>query len=193
MLKQRVLTALVLIPLVLWLVLFSPLDLFAVSMMLTIALAANEWGMLCGLSGVKKVVYSASLLVLMLLAWFSGQVVDYGNLLWTVSAVWLLMTIWLIVQRAELKSHNGINPGGLLLGAVLLFVAWFAVVEIRRIEEVGSELVMILLLMIWIADSAAYFSGMALGKRKLSPKVSPGKSWEGLIGVCWVLPYLAIS
>jgi phosphatidate cytidylyltransferase len=182
MLKQRILTALVLVPLALWVVLFASHEVFAWVMMAVIAIAAHEWGMLCGLSGISQSVFAAVGVLLMVIAWNATQPLDYQLLLWIVSAVWSGLTLWLILQRSELKSHRGIFYPGLIIGMSLLFVAWFAVVQIHGIENHGSHLMMALLLMIWIADTGAYFAGRAFGRRKLSPKVSPGKSWEGVIG-----------
>lgn len=182
MLKQRVITALILAPLALWVVLFASHEVFAFVMMGVIGIAAYEWAMLCGLAGLRQVAFALLALLLMLLAYSSGQIVDYQLLLWVVSATWSGLTLWLIVQRSELQPHQGIFYPGLLVGLALLFVAWFSVVQIHAIETYGSQLVMALLLMIWIADTGAYFAGRQFGKRKLSPKVSPGKSWEGVIG-----------
>ncbi|MBT8438810.1 MAG: phosphatidate cytidylyltransferase [Gammaproteobacteria bacterium] len=182
MLKQRVLTALILAPLALWVVLFASHEVFAFVMMGVIAVAAHEWGMLCGLSGLRQTAFAITSLLLMLLAYSSGQTLDYQLLLLVVSATWAGLTLWLIVQRSELEPHQGVFYPGLLIGLALLFVAWFSVVQIHAIEAYGSHLVMALLLMIWIADTGAYFAGRQFGKHKLSPKVSPGKSWEGVIG-----------
>jgi phosphatidate cytidylyltransferase len=182
MLKQRVLTALILAPLALWVVLFASHEVFAWVMMGVIALAAHEWGMLCGLSGIRQVAFAGVILLLMLLAYTADQTLDYQLLLWVVSATWAGLTLWLIVQRSDLPAHIGVFYPGLLIGLALLFVAWFSVVRIHAIESYGSQLVMALLLMIWIADTGAYFAGRKFGRHKLSPKVSPGKSWEGVIG-----------
>jgi phosphatidate cytidylyltransferase len=182
MLKQRILTALILAPLALWVVLFASHEVFALVMMAVITIAAYEWGMLCGLSGVARLAFAATGVLLMYISWSSLQPVDYQLLLWIVSGVWAGLTLWLILQRSELKLHHTIFYPGLVIGLSLLFVAWFAVVQIHSIDDFGSHLVMFLLLTIWIADTAAYFAGRQFGKRKLSPKVSPGKSWEGVIG-----------
>jgi len=182
MLKQRILTALILAPLALWVVLFASHEVFTYVMMGVIAVAAYEWGMLCGLSGIRQTAFAFFSLILMLLAYSYDQAVDYQLLLLVVSATWAILTLWLILQRSELEPHHGVFYPGLLIGLALLFVAWFSVVQIHAIESHGSHLVMILLLMIWIADTAAYFSGRQFGRHKLSPRVSPGKSWEGVIG-----------
>jgi phosphatidate cytidylyltransferase len=65
---------------------------------------------------------------------------------------------------------------------IVLIPTWLAVVALHESGEQGPLLVMYLLSLIWVADSGAYFSGRAWGKRKLAPSVSPGKSWEGVGG-----------
>ena len=57
-----------------------------------------------------------------------------------------------------------------------------SMVLIRNNPDYGSEFVLYIILIIWFADSGAYFAGRALGKNKLIPKVSPGKTWEGVAG-----------
>lgn len=182
MLRQRVITALLLLPLVLWLVLFADTTVFAVVSMLVFALTAHEWAGLNGLSNWPSLLFSLLLLGLMSTAWLAGTDVDYRLLMGVVSVGWLGLTLWLILQRNSLQERSGIFAGSLLLGFVLLFVAWFAVIEVRGMEPYGTYLLLALLLLIWIADTAAYFTGRAIGRHKLSPCVSPGKSWEGVLG-----------
>jgi len=74
----------------------------------------------------------------------------------------------------------GVWPAALRLsGGLLLFAcAWLALVQAR---QVGLEFLLSVLTLVWMADIAAYFGGKALGRRKLAPTVSPGKTWEGAI------------
>jgi phosphatidate cytidylyltransferase len=65
-----------------------------------------------------------------------------------------------------------------LAGFIVLLPTWLA---LSRLQNSGA-LLLILLAVIWIADSAAYFTGRSMGKRKLAPAISPGKTWEGVIG-----------
>ena len=69
----------------------------------------------------------------------------------------------------------------LAIGLVVLVGAWLALVELRALPA-GSELILWLFIVVWSADIGAYFAGRALGRRKLAPNVSPGKTWEGAIG-----------
>jgi phosphatidate cytidylyltransferase len=81
----------------------------------------------------------------------------------------------------------------LLLGLVLLWVGWLALVQARALS---ANFVLSALCIVWMADIAAYAAGRAFGRRKLAPSISPGKSWEGvaggvvgvvLLGVVWTL------
>ena len=103
MLWQRVITALVLIPLVLWLVLFADSTIFTLAMMVVISIAAYEWGMLSGLSGGQKFIYAGLMLLLMFAI---RQYLPSTNYLWlllAVSAVWLALTIKLIFQKVPVE------------------------------------------------------------------------------------------
>ena len=182
MLKQRIITALVLIPLVLWLVLFTDTQIFSLAMMAVITLAASEWAMLSGLNGFGRIAFALLSLLLMLAAWQFIDLSAYPILLVIVSLIWLLLTVRLILQKQPVEQKQGVNLFSLIQGAFLLLIAWFAVTEIHAIEQHGPQLVLLMMIMIWIADSAAYFSGRFLGKHKLSPQVSPGKTWEGVAG-----------
>lgn len=66
-----------------------------------------------------------------------------------------------------------------LVGVVVLVPTWLAIVQLRSVDP---WLLVGLMGVVWIADSAAYFSGKALGKHKLAPAISPGKTWEGVAG-----------
>ena len=64
-----------------------------------------------------------------------------------------------------------------MLGLLLLWTAWLAILNAR---QVGINFLLSIFCIVWMADIAAYFGGRALGKRKLAPTISPGKSWEGV-------------
>lgn len=182
MLKQRILTALVLIPIVLWLVLFADTQIFSFAMMAVISIAAYEWAMLSGLSGLKQFFFAVVTLSIMLFVWFSVRDVNSQLLMAAVSVIWIGLTISLIAQKKPVEAQEGVSYSALLTGCLLLVIAWLAVIQIHAIEHFGKHLVLALMVMIWIADSAAYFSGRLFGKHKLSPQVSPGKTWEGVAG-----------
>jgi phosphatidate cytidylyltransferase len=65
---------------------------------------------------------------------------------------------------------------------VVLVPLWTAILVLHDSGDEGPYILLFLLVLIWIADSGAYFTGMRWGKRKLAPIISPGKSWEGVLG-----------
>ena len=79
-------------------------------------------------------------------------------------------------------SKAAFQPFILALGLLLLTAAWQALVSLHQLTDIGPQLTLGLLILIWIADSAAYFTGKAFGRRKLAPVLSPGKTLEGMAG-----------
>ncbi len=182
MLKQRLITAAILIPLALWLVLFAPMQVFTPVMMLIVAMAAFEWAMLSGLDKHSRYVFAGVMLVVLLIAeTYSDRLLSLP-LMGALSLIWLIVTLSLIFRSQPLPASKGIAWGALLSGMIFLTGAWLAIVDLRAQPEFGADILMSMLLLIWIADSGAYFAGRRFGKNKLSLHVSPGKSWEGVIG-----------
>ena len=183
-LKFRLLTALALIPPAVAGVLFLPTPWLATLLGLVVALGALEWARLGGLSGGVPswllVAYQLALL------WLVDALSAYPGL--TLLALglcvgwWLGVGITLALRRTPVAVDRRVRPV-LLIGAPLLTaMAWVSVVRLHAVPDLGPRLVLSLLVLIWVADSAAYFAGRALGRRKLSPMVSPGKTLEGLAG-----------
>lgn len=69
-----------------------------------------------------------------------------------------------------------------IAGVLILLPAWYCLVQLQALEPQGKELVLFVMLLVWTADIGAYFSGRRWGRRKLASRVSPGKSWEGVLG-----------
>ena len=183
MLKQRIITAIVmlaiLLPALFW---PSPVP-FAVVSLLLIAAGGWEWGKLNGLDQNGSVVLAAVCLVLCALAWYAGLLARPLPLLWAVmGAFWVLAGAWLI--RAGVPGWPRIPKAVRLAGGVVvLWTAWLAVAQARTI---GINFLLSVLVLVWVADIFAYIAGRTFGmkftKRKLAPAISPGKSWEGVWG-----------
>lgn len=188
MLKTRVLTSLVLVAGFLAAVFLLPDTYWAFLMLVVIALAFHEWGAMSGLPAVWRYAYTALPLtggVLVIVADNIGmpalqpQVVFYAILLATL--FWLVVSpIWLSI-RAQLRQPFILA----LVGMVILFPTWVALVSMRGISP---WLLLLVMATVWIADIAAYFTGKRFGKHKLAPQISPGKTWEGVVGA-----WLAVS
>jgi phosphatidate cytidylyltransferase len=199
MLKQRIITAVVLLLLLLP-ALFHPHTLYwRVLTLVLIAAAGWEWGRLNGLGQLPAWAGALLCLVACVMAWDLGVLAAPQPVLWTVAG-----GLWVLVGAALLKAgvpRWGQLPRALRLvgGWAALWLTWLAVVQAR---EIGISFLLSILLLVWMADIAAYFAGKAFGGRfsrgKLAPTISPGKSWEGVWGgmagvVALALVWLALE
>ncbi|MCB5194831.1 phosphatidate cytidylyltransferase [Deefgea salmonis] len=185
MLKTRVLTTLLLLPLVLAALFLLPPMAWTVFCALLMGLAAWEWKNLVGMHGRFASCYPLLTSVLFLLCVrFAPIHFIYGLLLAS-------MLFWLFLVPFWLKFKWPLNPVGNLnafSGWALLIPAGLSMVVLR-----GNGWPLLCVMAIaWVADSFAYFSGKKFGKKKLAPNISPGKSWEGVYGgalavVCYCL------
>ena len=197
MLKQRILTALVLLAILLPALFYPDPAAFAGVVLVLMAGAAWEWGRLNGCSFAASLALSAVCVALCAAAWLAGWAAQPLTLLWTLAAgVWVLGSAWLL--RAGVPGWPRIPRAlRLVLGVLGLWLAWLAVVQARVI---GINFLLSVMTLVWMADIAAYFAGRSFGlrftKNKLAPSISPGKSWEGvwggmagvlLLGLCWIV------
>ena len=183
MLKQRIITALVLLAILLPALLWpTPIPFAAVTLVL-MAAAGWEWGRLNGLGQAGAVLMAGACIALCGLAWYAGLLHRPLPMLWlVVGGAWVLAGAWLI--RVGVPGWPKIPRSvRLAAGLLVLVAAWLAVAQARTI---GVNFLLSVLLLVWVADIFAYFAGRAFGlkftKRKLAPAISPGKSWEGVWG-----------
>lgn len=178
MLKQRVMTALVLAPLALAALFGLSGAGFALFTGIVVLLGAWEWANLAGLERpAGRLAYVAGLGVLMVLAWLSGAAQALWPL-WVSALGWLLSFYWVAGYP---RTSDQWRPRGvrLAMGLWVLLPCWVGFIQLRA---TGIEWLLYVLLMVWVADVGAYFAGRRFGRRKLAPRVSPGKSWEGVHG-----------
>lgn len=195
MFKIRVLTALVLAASLLLAVLGLPENGWMLFCAVLMGVAAWEWTALAGLSGgMAKIYPAASGVLFALLAWCRLPVsVLFGVFIGACLFWCVLAPLWL---RAKWSLRSG-GPLNALLGWAVLFPAGLALLVLR-----GNGWPLLAVMMIaWLADSFAYFTGVAIGRHKLAPTISPGKSWEGVGGglvavvvyACFLPDLLALS
>ena len=184
MLKQRVITALILLAILLPALFYSASTVpFAVVTLVFMTAGAWEWGRLNGFGQAGSLAIGGVCAALCLGAWSAGWLSQSLALLWIVAgAIWVLGGALLL--RAGVAGWPHIPSAVRLIGGVLaLWFAWIAVVQAR---QVGINFLLSVLVLVWVADSFAYFAGRAFGlkftKNKLAPSISPGKSWEGVWG-----------
>ncbi len=179
MLKQRVITALVLLALLLPALFASTPEPLAGLTLVLIAAGAWEWGRLNGLAMRGALRTGAVCVALCLLAWSARWAYQAPILMWPVAgAAWVLVGAWLL--RGGVTAWPGISRAvRWVMGVLALSLTWLAMYQAK---VMGVNFLLSLLLLVWMADIAAYFSGRAFGRRKLAVAISPGKSWEGVWG-----------
>jgi phosphatidate cytidylyltransferase len=192
MLKQRAITAVALLAVLLPTLFMSSPEPFIVLALLMVAAGAWEWGRLSGLTFQQALVNAVILSVSLLVLWVSGQL-QLPPFVWMVpSLVWVIGGALLL--RMGVAGWSALSSRfRLVLGYVVLVFAWVAMANARTI---GVNLLLSIFFLVWAADVFAYFGGKAFGRRKLAPSISPGKSWAGayagavgvmLVGALWVL------
>src|SRR5450830_789764 len=179
MLKQRIITALILLPIALCGFFLLDGSGFALFIGLVVTLGAWEWARLAGFSAqLPRVVYAAIVALLLFLMYILPDLAP-----WVLGAavLWWALATFLVLTYPRTSSQWSSVACKLVIGLLILLPAWQGLVEIKRFP-IGNELILAVMVLVWGADIGAYFSGRALGKRKLAPAVSPGKSWEGVYG-----------
>jgi len=176
MLKKRVLTAIIAL-FVLALVLFvvPPVAARVVIALLMLG-AAWEWsGFIFANEHNGRFVYLLFAAVLMATVYFKLPDAMLVDLILKVALGWWLAALaWMFFYPTRIAG-----PVAWLSGALVIVPAWLAL-DILYLK--GPELLLFALLIVWVADIGAYFVGKGFGKVKLAPQISPGKTWEGVLG-----------
>ncbi|WMS86963.1 phosphatidate cytidylyltransferase [Pleionea litopenaei] len=202
MLKQRIITAVLLLPLVGILLFVLSLHEFAAALVIVLYLMAWEWGRLGDLrSGMARSFYAMLVALSALGVWYLAPALEFWPSTWfiewhltsTLVVYWLSFVAWACAflmmllsakHRSFWASHHWPR---LLLGWIILLGFWVSVIAIQGSSTIvepyrGAYLVLFMLFMIWGADVGGYLFGKLWGKRKLAPAISPGKTWEGALG-----------
>lgn len=206
MLKSRLITALILIPIVIAaLFLLPPLG-FAIVTLAICMLAAWEWGQFSGFTSRSQRVWLA-LLCGLLLAFMLMTLPAYQHLVHVPQvsgALWIALVWWIVALILVLFYPNSAavwrssRPLRLIFGLLTIVPFFWGMLALRQYHYdadhfAGAWWLLYVMFLVWGADSGAYVFGRLLGKHKLAPKVSPGKTWEGFIGglvTCGVISWL---
>ncbi len=187
MLRTRIVTAAVLVALLLAVVTSR----IATLVTFTVVVLAGAWewsAFLCGPiprspiprgpTPLLRVLYVVAVAVLLAVAWQltrtragTAAVLAVAVLWWVVALLWVVFA----PRRAARWSAA-------LAGLLALVPAWVALMRLRLDMRRGAEWMLFVLILVWVADIGAFFIGRRFGRMRLAPEVSPGKTWEGLIG-----------
>ncbi len=175
MLKQRVITAMVLLPVALGSIFWAPTAVFAVLIGGVILMGAWEWTNFMGLSSPwPRVAY----LVAIALACAVSYVVSPMFVL-AAGVLWWVVALIMVVTHPQFEAVWGKRSIIGAIGFLVMIPAWRGLVELQALNPL---IVLYVMCLVWVADTGAYFAGRRWGKRKLAPTVSPGKSIAGLLG-----------
>ena len=179
MLKQRIITALILLPIALCGFFLLEGAGFALFIGLVVTLGAWEWARLAGFEAQPARVAFAAVVALLL---FGLHILpDLAPWVLGAAVLWWAVATYLVLTFPQSAVHWSTTATKLVIGLLILLPAWQGLVLIKAMA-LGNWLIMAVMVLVWGADIGAYFSGRKFGKRKLAPKVSPGKSWEGVFG-----------
>ncbi len=180
MLKQRIITAVLLAPILLTIVIYGNLTWFLILVSVIQAAATYEWlrinqvktslALINGIAITALTVYSYFYFTPQLVWWMVLYIV-----VWSLAMIWLVKHQWGYENSTQQLLIKG------LLGVVAVMLFAISMVKLYTLEH-GNWWTLSLFLLIWVADIGAYVSGKTMGKHKLAINISPGKTWEGVIG-----------
>lgn len=197
MLKHRFITALILLPIVISAVFLSSTLCFAIVTLMICLLAAWEWGRLAGLTVFSQriglIIFFSIFLISLLLNFLTDQSsihflpFGFSLLIWLSLGWWIIALILVLTypNSAVFWQHSSFLR--IIFGILTIIPFFCGMLALRQYtyeqdHKIGIVWLFYLMLLVWGADSGAYIFGKRFGKHQLAPKISPGKTWEGLIG-----------
>ncbi|MDY6814566.1 MAG: phosphatidate cytidylyltransferase [Pseudomonadota bacterium] len=194
MLKTRIITALILAPIAIGGIFFLPPLGFSLFTGAVVTIGAWEWANMSGIEGqCGRVAYAAVTAAIL----YGLLNVPAVLVLWLALAWWFICFL-LVRSYPRGAARWGSLPMRTLMGLFVLVPAWVGLNHLRtggfQFGDVTNNLWVILYVfcVVWVADIGAYFTGRAFGKARLAPRVSPGKSWEGVWGGLTAVAVLAV-
>ncbi|KEA53121.1 CDP-diglyceride synthetase [Mangrovibacter sp. MFB070] len=211
MLKYRLISAFILIPVVIAALFWLPPAGFAIVTLVVCMLAAWEWGQLSGFKSRSQRVWLAVLcglllaLMLFLLPEYrhNARIPLIEGWLWLALGWWCVALLLVLTYPASATFWQRSHILRLCFGVATIVPFFWGMVVLRSWHYddnhyAGSVWLLYVMFLVWGADSGAYMFGKLFGKHKLAPKVSPGKTWQGFIGglltsavIAWVFGALA--
>lgn len=179
MLKQRIITAVLMLFVLIPALFHADIRYLAFFGCLLVSASAWEWGRLNGSNQFGSIILSIITMMICLLIFIFNITETLNQYFWfLIGTSWVLLSLFLLRggQARWLKTNLLIR---LISGPVFLVSAWIALYQSKLI---GTGFLLSILLLVWVADISAFFVGRKWGIHKLAPGISPGKSWEGLVG-----------
>jgi len=185
MTKTRVIAALIMAPAAICAILLLPTQWLAALAAIVFLTGLWEWLKLSGIddSLPRTVLLVLNLLLMVLLVWASaGSLVLFQIATLAGAAWWLLALVWLRFFGFGADHSGPSRAFKLAAGTLAILPAWAALVLIHAGKDNGHLWLLTALVIVWAADSGAYFAGRRFGRHKLAPRISPNKTVEGLVG-----------
>ncbi len=180
MLMQRVLTAIPLAALIVWIILFQPTRIFDYMITLITFIAGYEWARLSGIQTLLiRYLYAAIIIAVPWLILL--ELANFAFWLVYIAVIWWFSITYYLKQACPKPVLTGVQIEKLFVAIIVIPAAFIAMHLLHAMPE-GKWWLMYALALVWVADIGAYFSGKQFGKNKLSPQISPGKTREGLFG-----------
>jgi len=189
MTQTRVLAALVMAPLAIAAILLLPTPWLALLAAVVFLGGLWEWLRLAEVEDTlaRTVLLVLNLVLMVAMVWASRTASGGSLVLLQVAAMvgvgwWLLAALWLRAYDFGSDHDSGARVAKLAAGTLAVIPAWCALVLIHAQSPNGHAWLLVALLIVWAADTGAYFAGRKFGRHKLSPRISPNKTIEGLVG-----------
>jgi phosphatidate cytidylyltransferase len=178
MLRQRIMTALVLLAIIVPAITGAPPWVWGIVSLVMLSIAGFEWGRLLGsVRGSWLLCFALGVSGALYLVWRTNASSDLvsSGMTWLSAAS---LAFWLSIGLISLVRGHPIGSGW-ATGLLVLSACWVALFELRLL---GAAMLVSSMAIVWVADIGAYFAGRAFGRHKLAPHISPGKTWEGVAG-----------
>ncbi len=190
MLRTRIITAVVLVALLLAVVLWLPPIATLIVVTAVVLAGAWEWSaFLRAPAPALRVLYVGIVAVLLPLVWWLTATSTGTKVVLAIAVLWWMVALmWVIFAPRRAASWSAA-----LAGLLALVPTWVALVRLRLDMSRGAQWMLFVLILVWVADIGAFFAGRRFGRMRLAPEVSPGKTWEGVMGGVTLSVLVAIA
>jgi phosphatidate cytidylyltransferase len=190
MLRTRIITAAVLIAVLISVVLWLPPVATTVALTAIVLAGAWEWSAFLRTRRISsRTLYVVAVAVLLPLIWQLTAAPPGREIVLAIAVLWWIVALLWVIFAPRRASRWSAALAGLLA----LVPAWMALMRLRLDVPRGAQWMLFVLILVWMADIGAFFVGRRFGKMRLAPSVSPGKTWEGVLGGACVSAFVAIA